>query len=332
MTAKELLREAKTRVVKTYEKGRYFHYQKTVLPAKEGNNLIGEIIREYRPSAIGKVGTTELTILLIKHERYHFSRSHRQHLLAHTPELANKNPKWLKMYRNREKFQYNGGIFPDTPEIFEAFGSCYEKALGQVDLLAAWFNPGEAWCMHNFAQGAQLTSTVRSLEPYFYESPWSQHLHGKRVLVVHPFEKTIRQQYHRRKEIWAHFQQEVLPEFDLDTVKVQQNAAVVEPIYSDWFEGLRDLKRQVSAKDFDIAIIGAGGWSIPLATHVKKMGKIGIHLGGAVQILFGIKGGRWDEKQNYTDNIYGSNWTRVLESELPDKLKYSQITMNDQYW
>jgi len=46
------------------------------------------------------------------------------------------------------------------------------------------------------------------------------------------------------------------------------------------------------AMKFDIAIIGAGTYGLLLATYVKNPGQKSIHLGGAVQTLFGIKRGR----------------------------------------
>lgn len=38
----------------------------------------------------------------------------------------------------------------------------------------------------------------RSIEPYYYENPWSMELQGKRLLVVHPFKKTIEKHFDRR--------------------------------------------------------------------------------------------------------------------------------------
>lgn len=54
------------------------------------------------------------------------------------------------------------------------------------------------------------------------------------------------------------------------------------------------MKRQISDTDFDVCIIGCGAYGMPLAAHVKRMNKQGIHLGGSVQLLFGIKGKRWE--------------------------------------
>ena len=50
---------------------------------------------------------------------------------------------------------------------------------------------------------------------------------------------------------------------------------------------------KVVQKDFDVALIAAGGLSIPIASTIKNMGKIGIDLGGHLQFIFGVIGKRW---------------------------------------
>ena len=70
--------------------------------------------------------------------------------------------------------------------------------------------------------------------------------------------------------------------------------------------------------DFDIAIIGCGAYGMPLAAMLKKAGKQAIHLGGATQLLFGIKGRRWEE--NYPSKIatfFNEYWVYPAESEKP---------------
>ena len=37
--------------------------------------------------------------------------------------------------------------------------------------------------------------------------------------------------------------------------------------------------------DFEVALIGCGAYGLPLAAHVKRLGKKAVHLGGATQNL-----------------------------------------------
>ena len=81
-------------------------------------------------------------------------------------------------------------------------------------------------------------------------------------------------------------------------------------------------------RDYDIALIGCGAYGFPLAAHVKRTGKKAVHLGGALQLLFGIKGKRWINpyygkvflpflKENYYNNLMNEFWVYPSESERP---------------
>ena len=77
---------------------------------------------------------------------------------------------------------------------------------------------------------------------------------------------------------------------------------------------------QIKKTEFDIAIIGCGAYGFPLAAFVKKLGKKAIHLGGATQILFGIKGKRWDNFETIS-KLYNQHWVYPDKSEYPDNYK-----------
>ena len=38
---------------------------------------------------------------------------------------------------------------------------------------------------------------------------------------------------------------------------------------------------------------------LPLAVYAKRLGKVGFHMGGDLQVLFGIKGKRYDQPSQY---------------------------------
>lgn len=48
--------------------------------------------------------------------------------------------------------------------------------------------------------------------------------------------------------------------------------------------------------------------------YTQRMGKKAVHLGGATQILFGIKGKRWDENPAVS-KFYNEYWVRPLPEE-----------------
>jgi hypothetical protein len=54
------------------------------------------------------------------------------------------------------------------------------------------------------------------------------------------------------------------------------------------------MEDQIDKEDYDICLLGCGAYGMPLAAHIKESGKQAIHFGGSLQLLFGIRGKRWE--------------------------------------
>jgi hypothetical protein len=81
------------------------------------------------------------------------------------------------------------------------------------------------------------------------------------------------------------------------------------------------MKCEIDKADFDVCLIGCGAYGFPLAAHVKRMGRKAVHFGGSLQLLFGIKGKRWEDPNynpvyNYA-KLMNEHWIRPDESEKP---------------
>jgi hypothetical protein len=156
------------------------------------------------------------------------------------------------------------------------------------------------------------------LNPYFSKIPWTKALKGKKVLVVHPFANTIERQYQKRQLL---FKDDLLPQFQLSTVKAVQSIAGIQTEFADWFEALDYMKSEIDKHDYDICLIGCGAYGFPLAAHVKRRGKKSVHLGGSLQLLFGIRGKRW-ENENYNNQynyarLMNEHWVKPSDEETP---------------
>jgi hypothetical protein len=278
-----------------------------ILDAQSGNDRLSQLIQH--PGAAGKIGATEMKLC----RRYIRGR--------------NASDFCHDFGRHAWFAHVSSGIYPPNSSILSRFCREYLQTLRGLDLLAVWFNFGEAATRRKFAPKATICR-IRGLEPFYHERPWSAQLAVKRVVVVSPFEKTIYSQYKRRKEVWA-AKPDVLPEFDLRVVRCPQLAGLLnEYEYPDWFAGLEALKQQLETAPFDIAIVGAGAWSIPLVVHAKSLGAFGIHLGGARQLLFGIMGGRWESSPEI-NALRNVTWTRPNHEERPKEFRLQE---NGSYW
>lgn len=102
--------------------------------------------------------------------------------------------------------------------------------------------------------------------------------------------------------------------------KSVQSIAGQKTPYKDWFEALEKMKNDIAKIDFDVAIIGCGAYGLPLAGYIKEeLHKKSIHIGGGTQLLFGIKGKRWEEdyKNSCYRDMFNPNWVYPNENERP---------------
>ena len=217
----------------------------------------------------------------------------------------------------REQALYAAGIFPNDQDTINRFCEVYSEGIRCADILGVWEVTGEKRAIQRFCPQVKLIPS-RSIEPYYFDAPWSVALDRKKVLIVHPFIESIAGQLQRREQIWPG--KDVLPQFQsVSYVRAVQSNAGAKTGFSDWFEALESMKREISQADFGVAIIGAGAYGFPLAAYVKSLGKQAIQMSGATQILFGIKGKRWDDHP-VISKFYNDAWVRPLQSETPPEI------------
>lgn len=221
----------------------------------------------------------------------------------------------------------NAGFFPATEEAGYRFAEEMKDACGQVDLLCVWHSAMEDYAMKLYAGDIQYGSPI-GIEPYYFANPWTKALAGKKVLVINPFADSIRNQYEiNREKLFKN--PDVLPEFELHTLKaVQTIAGNRDPRFNDWFEALDYMEQEAMKIDFDVAIVGCGAYGFPLCARLKKHGKIAIHMGGATQMMFGVKGSRWENNPDFK-NIINEYFVRPDQHEVP---KNAGKVENACYW
>lgn len=282
------------------------YYGKRIKETDEANQVIYDALMSGKPFLAARFGDAELRALV-------YTLDYRYGLRKQFPEYIKK------------AMHMNAGFFPPTDENLLRFGETLWSAAEKVDVFGVWYNLLEDYVIHTQSPKAELVR-LEALEPYRSANPWSKALAGKKVLVVHPFEDSIKAQYAKREKLFA--DPDVLPAFTLLTYKTVQTNAGGTCAYADWFAALDAMYRDIKELDFDVAIVGCGSYGLPLSAMLKDLGKQVIHLAGATQILFGIRGARWDcrpEMQHY----FNSEWTRPLEKEKPQN---ANAVENGCYW
>lgn len=206
----------------------------------------------------------------------------------------------------------SAGFFPRTPAACRRFVERMLADLREVDVLGTWCKQ-EVCFADSLAPATRVR--FRDLEPYMHAQPWSRWLEGKRVLVVHPFTDTIASQYAKRTLLFDDPQ--VLPQFELLLVQSVQSIAGNRTDFATWFDALAHMEAQIASLDFDVALIGCGAYGLPLAAHVKRLGRMAVHLGGQTQLLFGIKGKRWETGHARIQRMFNAHWVYPSEHERP---------------
>jgi hypothetical protein len=253
-----------------------------------GNLRVKQVILAGKPAAMGKIGSLEAEAV--------------ECFLAGTdyPQIL------------RKQMFVNVGLHPADRTNLDPFCEAYLRAADQIDLLAAWGNPGERAIIDRV--GPRPLVRLKAFESWLYDEPWSQALAGKKVVLVTPFARSAEAQFARRSEIWL--DPTVLPELDLRVVKMPLSPGLVPPTEKIWQERYQSLVDQIERAPYDVLLVGAGGISLLLAAYAKGRGKIGFHLGGHTQILFGITGRRWDKDQALARR-QKAGWVRPTGDEAP---------------
>jgi len=305
--------------IKTYLQKKLYRIRVAIFPAKRrmlsvelrgaaAVDLIAERLTGSAPCMIGRWGATELAGVLS------------------VWDIRDPSPVWLKRWkvaigemraancwnpRIRRHMAEWSGFFPLTDEALTRFVVRMERDAVELDVLGSWL--AEETRVRHLSPRAVIVP-IKDLRPEQHDPPWSRVLAGRRVLVVHPFEESIRRQYAKRALLFPG--REVLPDFELLTLKAPQTLSGISDRFATWFDALAWLCDETDKIDFDVAIIGAGAYGFPLAAHVKRSGRKAVHLGGATQIMFGIMGKRW-EKDMTLRSFVNEHWVRPLPEETP---------------
>ena len=276
-----------------------------VRDAASGNRLIIEGINGDRAFSAGKMGSVELSLVDV------FQRA---------------GPGREYPAQVRSEIFVNAGVFPRESAYLDMFAATYVDALAAMDVLAAWNGSAEVRAVDEYSPDALLVH-LRAFDPYYFELPWSSALAGKRVAVITPFAETFAAQYDRRHLLWPN-RPEILPAFEPRFIRSFPSPALVPPIHASWHDNLSATIGELDSRDYDVLLVGAGAYSLPLCAHAKASGKKSVHMGGALQVLFGVKGARYD-RHPIIASYYNEHWVRPAPSETP---KNVQLVENGCYW
>ena len=299
----KMLHVARSRYNKLHRTQEHKHHTNPQLCS----DIIYNTLSQSKPCMIARFGLVELSCLV----NYIGIKERKINPITF---IKSESQAWWWTHKTQHEMINNAGFFPISSSTLSRFSELLLKDISEIDILASWIKSEQLIA-------PMLDSATKIflpyLEPYHATHPWSRYLAEKNVLVVHPFASQIRTQYEiHRTNLFKN--PEVLPDFNLHILPAIQSIGGENNGFATWFDALDYMKAEMDKIDYDICIIGCGAYGFHLAAHAKRMGKKAIHMGGATQLLFGIKGNRWE------DPMYG-----VKEWGLPEGF-YTK--MFNEYW
>ena len=306
----------------TQFRNNYILCNKVVTNNEKGSKILYNYLKNNKPCLITRFGRHEINILLNycginnkKFNSFDFIRGKIYENWWH--------PNKCKFLKN------NAGFYPTDSQSLKKFSQLYIKHMNHIDVLSVFTSNPEP---ENFFR-KKLNHTVKinleSLSIFSSKFAWTKALKNKKVLIISPFTDTIKKQFIKKNKI---FKDKRVPNFKLKTLKSVVSLGGINSEFKNWFEALDFMKSKIKKIDFDIAIIGCGAYGYPLAAYVKEIGKIGFHIGGELQTIFGILGKRF-ENPKHKNGMYlkfiNKHWTRPSKEERP---KFFKNIEGGAYW
>lgn len=169
------------------------------------------------------------------------------------------------------------------------------------------------------------------------EDPWTKYLKGKKILVISTHRDSMLYQWDRIDTVWGENRELIAPFELVDVIRTPYH-----PVYdtrqfegcSNWYDTIENIKSKISSYNFDVLFAGASGSSPFYTQHAKALGKVGIQIGGSIQLFFGILGGRWVSTETHKTwkAIFNQHWIRPFENDKPNLRNRFSFETNFAYW
>lgn len=222
-----------------------------------------------------------------------------------------------RIVRRHETLDNNAGIYAnDMNEVIE-YAHIYDDAIKNSNALACF--PTSIHEEQDFFLDKYKLPALhnRSLEPFYAIEdgliPWTHNLIDKKVLIISPFVKSFQRQLDNNfrmfqdKDIFLPNQRFVFYR--------SYNTSSGNHLHTNWKETFELMKEDIQELDFEIALLSCGGYGLPLTDYIKtELKKQAIYIGGGLQLLFGVMGKRWEERDDWKEWIKNSPSTFIYPS------------------
>lgn len=237
----------------------------------------------------------------------------------------------------RTHMERQSGVYPSTPAFAREFAARFASDLRALDVIGTFGTRVER-------ELVRIHELRAALIPYKAMEPdrsvpandancYLPLLRGTRVLIVAPFADLLRDRANEDtfERVWSRIGKRWFHPAQVESLEFPYG---FDPATRARFPTALDLCgwicSRIDSREFDVALIAAGGLAIPLAAHIKRSGRIGISLGGHLQVLFGVLGRRWRSREWWAQHYFNEAWIDMPERYRP--ASWRELTDDGAYW
>lgn len=268
----------------------------TSIKPEDGYDILQNTVANKSPFFIGRLSGTETRFCGLK--------------LSHKPIDGNMITE-MRMW---------SGIHLTCDADANAYVEAFTGAVDSCDKLGVWDGSMYTQAIEFYEYARQKYShkyfPATSLEPYYYFNHPSYRplFTNKTILVITSHEHTIRQQ---AINIDAMFPRKIFDNCRFIVVRAPlQHGDGCDG--RPWTHHFDELKNKIRHLNFDVALVGCGGFGMPICNFIfKEMNASAMYVGGALQLFFGVMGSRWTSNQKIRA-LRNSSWCWPLDVDKPN--------------
>lgn len=212
------------------------------------------------------------------------------------------------------------GFFPVEKNYIERFLNLYAEiiySISKTPFQATYMETKPSEVLDNVFK--KCTRLEQGLNPFYNNPIFQSELKDKKLCIVTCFPESFKKQCNKLELLFDDKRLVNLNPKNITFVKSPPHKFIStekENRFSNWFEALDQMTEDITHSNYEILLTSCGAYSLPLCYHAFKSNKIAFNLGGGLQLLFGIKGKRWN------DPFYKFNehWISPLKEETPQEV------------
>jgi len=232
------------------------------------------------------------------------------------------------------------GIFPAIPSFYLEFNKHYIKYLRNIDCLGICYQPRELKIINYYQLKNKfihyLYQEPDRSSPSIEENCYLQYFRDKKVLIICPFAELLKERATKDifEGVWSKTEKKWFYPRKVEALELPWGFSIeTHNKYSTALDLFEYLICEIDKKDFEIALIGAAGLAIPIASYIKTTGKLAIDLGGHLQVLFGVIGKRWRNREDWERDYFNEYWIDMPEKYKPKEVSAGMKVCDDgDYW